>query len=75
MSKTTIVEEFDDVNDVYDTEIGDEDYGFILGPDGELKSVFTPEKPPFATPENVIKILQMFGINDVETIDEPPYLH
>lgn len=67
-------EEFD-VNDIYDSEIGDEDYGFIVGPDGELKSVFTPEKPPFETPENVLKILAMFGFNDIETIESGPTLH
>jgi len=74
MSKTTAQEEFD-VNDIYDTEIGDEDYGFIVGPDGELKSVFTPEKPPFETPENILKILAMFGITDVESMEDGPTLH
>jgi hypothetical protein len=28
---------------LYDSDIGDEDYGFILGPDGELKSLFLPD--------------------------------
>lgn len=74
MSKTTAEEEFD-VNDIYDTEIGDEDYGFILGPDGELKSVFTPEKPPFTTPESVLKILSMFGITDIGSMEDGPTLH
>lgn len=68
MTKMTASEQDVNVEDVYD-EISDEDYGFILGPDGELKSIFTPESPPFVTPENVVKILQMFGINDIEEIE------
>jgi hypothetical protein len=49
-----------------DQDIGDEDYGFILGPDGELKSVFLPDVIPFKQPKNVAKILKMFGILDPE---------
>ena len=58
-----------DVNDIYDQEISDDDYGFIVGPDGELKSVFTPVTPQLETPENVLKILKIFGINDPDQID------
>ena len=35
---------------MYDTDIGDEDYGFIVGPDGKLKSVFLPDVIPFKQP-------------------------
>jgi hypothetical protein len=49
---------------LYDTEISEEDYGFILGPDGELKSVMLPENMPFKQPKNVTKILRMFKIMD-----------
>lgn len=54
--------------ELYDTDIGDEDYGFIFGPDGELKSIFLPEHVPFKTPKNVQKILKMFGITDAQQI-------
>ena len=53
---------------LYDSDIGDEDYGFILGPDGELKSLFLPDVLPFKQPKNVAKILKMFGIRDPEQI-------
>ena len=53
---------------MYDSDIGDEDYGFILGPDGELKSLFLPDVLPFKQPKNVAKILKMFGIRDPEQI-------
>jgi hypothetical protein len=61
-----VQEQFDDV---YDTEISDEDYGFILGPDGELKSIFLPENMPFKPPKNIARILKMFGIDDADQID------
>ena len=62
-------------DDVYDTEISDEDYVFILGPDGELKSVFLPESLPFKAPKNIAKILKIFGINDLENLDNDQPLH
>lgn len=69
MSKIALEEELS-VDDVYDTEITDEDYGFIIGPDGELKSVFLPENMPFKTPKNIAKILKMFGITDPALLEE-----
>ena len=66
MSK--LAQEQEVFDDVYDTEISDEDYGFILGPNGELKSVFLPDNLPFKQPKNVAKILKMFKIMDCEQI-------
>jgi hypothetical protein len=71
MSKTTAVKEEFGTDDIYDTEISDDDYGFILGPDGELKSVFLPDVVPFKQPKNVQKIFKMFGIVDADQIDDP----
>ena len=68
MSKVSQDQEID-VGDIYDTEISDEDYGFVLGPDGELKSVFLPDNIPFKQPKNVQKIFKMFGIRDAEQLD------
>jgi hypothetical protein len=53
---------------LYDSEISEEDYGFILGPDGELKSVMLPENMPFKHPKNVSKILRMFKIMDADQL-------
>jgi len=53
--------------DLYDDEITDEDYGFILGPDGELKSVFMP-MDYFEVPEKVRDIFKHFGIEDPESV-------
>ena len=55
---------------LFDTDIEDEDYGFVFGPDGELKSVFMPTHIPFKPPKNVTKILKMFGIHDPGQLDD-----
>jgi len=74
MSKLNQEQEYN-VEDIYDQEISDDDYGFIFGPDGELKSVFLPDAVPFKTPKNIAKILKIFGINDLENIDTVQTLH
>lgn len=63
------------IDDIYDQEISDDDYGFIFGPDGELKSVFLPDNVPFKTPKNIAKILKIFGITDLDNIDNDQTLH
>jgi len=59
-----------EMQDIYDTEITDEDYGFIFGPDGELKSVFLPDRMPFKCPKKIAKILKIFGVNDPEQLND-----
>jgi len=73
MSKTAQQDVKED--DLYDTEISDEDYGFILGPDGELKSLFLPESVPFKTPKNIARILKVFGITDISNVYNDQTLH
>lgn len=41
------------IDDVFDTEITEDDYGFIVGPNGELKSVFLPDTLPFKTHKRI----------------------
>jgi len=53
--------------DIYDEEITNEDYGFILGPDGELKSVFMP-LDYFEVPAKVRELFKAFGIADPDSI-------
>lgn len=61
--------------DIYDEEITDDDFGFILGPDGELKSLFFPVDETAEIPETVQMILEIFGITDISDVDEKPTLH
>ena len=66
---TKLSEELAMEDGLYDTDIEEDDYGFIFGPDGELKSVFFPDNMPFQTPEKIQKILDIFGISDIEQLD------
>jgi hypothetical protein len=68
MSNRTLEQEVD-ISEVFDTEITDEDYGFVVGPDGELKSIFIPEHLPFKTNKKLQKLFKIFGITDPAQLD------
>ena len=59
----------------YETDITDEDYGFIISADGKLKSVFLPETGKFRPPKEVQKVLKVFGILDIDNVDKLATLH
>jgi hypothetical protein len=63
---TKLSEELAMEDGLYDTEIEDDDYGIILGPNGELKSVFLPDDMPFELPEKLAKIFEILGYADPE---------
>jgi hypothetical protein len=46
-----------------------DDFGFIIGPDGELKSIMYPAHLMDDPPEEIMMILQMFGIDDFQTLE------
>lgn len=51
-------------------DVADEhDYGFIIGPNGELKHIFTPDEFHLDPPPVVKKILKLLGIKDVNMLD------
>jgi hypothetical protein len=50
-----------------DDEYEDGDYGFILGADGELKSMFAPDEFFLEPPAKVKRILKILGIKDINT--------
>ena len=68
MSKPTTQLEELSYDDQYDTNIEDDDYGFIVGPDGELKHLFTPNDFELDPPPVVRKILKLLGIDDINSI-------
>lgn len=74
MSKLTEVNQ-EEYDDYYDEEITDDDFGIILGPNGELKSVFLPTDENAEIPETFYAILEIFGINDVSEIEGKPTIH
>ena len=62
---TSTIEEFEETD-----EFGEDDFGFILGPDGELKSIMIPEDHVGELPEKVLMILNIYGINDIDELSK-----
>lgn len=66
ISEEFLEEEYDD----YD----DNDYCFIINPEGELKSIMFPEDLMEDPPKEIKKILKIFGIKDINDLT-PKTLH
>lgn len=64
------VEEYDVDFETFD----DSDYGFIIGPEGELKSIMFPEGLMEDPPVEIKRILKIFGIKNIYDI-EPKTIH
>lgn len=45
-------------------EVNEDDFAFVVSSDGELKSVLVPSIAD-DVPDNIIKILEIFGINNI----------
>jgi len=71
-NKEQIIEEVEDYN--FDDDFTDEDYGFILGPNGELKSIMFPEDLMENPPPKIAKILKILGVTNIHQL-EPRNLH
>jgi len=73
MAKLTKAEVQEMAADVEDGEIDidDEDYGFLIDRDGNLKTMFLPHDIASDTeiPATVRKIMKIFKIQDIEQID------
>lgn len=67
MSETTEnnMEDFESEEDDYD----ENDYGFIIGPDGELKTLMLPEDLMDDPPAKVKKILKILGIKNIHQME------
>ena len=59
------IEEYSE-NDDY----GPDDFGFVLGPDGILKSFMIPEHLMSDPPEEVQIILEIFGIDNIHKLGD-----
>lgn len=53
-----------------DDDITEEDFGFILDRDGNLKSVFLPDNTD-NIPDKVLEILELFEIDSIESLANP----
>jgi hypothetical protein len=63
-----------ELDDDSDDDFNEFDYGFIIGPDGELKTIMFPEDLMEDPPPKVRKILKILGIKDIHQL-EPKTLH
>ena len=63
-----LLQEQDDL-DALEAVADENDYGFIIGPDGELKHLFTPDEFLLDPPPIVKKILKLLGITDINSLD------
>lgn len=61
--------------EIYETDIGTDDYGFVFDSDGEIKAIFLPENLPFKPPRNINKILKLLGIADIADLNGTETLH
>jgi hypothetical protein len=68
-------EEQPKIEEFQENDIDVDDYGFVIGPDGELKTLFMPEDVPFVPPKNITKILKLLGINDIDNIGGSSTIH
>lgn len=60
-----IVEEIEEEDD-----FSADDFGFVIGPDGELKSMMIPTHLMSDPPEEVVLILKLFGIDDINSVGD-----
>ena len=58
-----------EIEEYEEKEIDADDFGFIIGPDGELKSLMYPEHLMGDPPEEIKMILRIFGIDSIDDID------
>lgn len=61
-----VVEELE----IDENDTGPDDFTFVLGPDGELKSITVPQHLMEDPPTEVEYILSLFGIDDINTLED-----
>jgi len=64
ISASVEIEEFEENED-----IGKDDFAFIIGPDGDLKTFMIPEHLMEDPPEEVKMILSLFGIDNLYELE------
>lgn len=70
LTKAEIQEMADDVEDG-EIDIDDEDYGFLIDRDGNLKTMFLPHDlaSDAEIPASIKKIMKIFKIHDIEQLN------
>jgi len=55
--------------EIDDNDTGPDDFTFVVGPDGDLKSMIIPQHIIDNPPEEIQLILELFGIDDITTLE------
>ena len=53
-----------------DSDLGPDDFAFVVSGDGELKSFIIPEHLMDDPPEEITLILKLFGIDDINQLGD-----
>jgi hypothetical protein len=56
--------------EIEDNDVGPDDFTFVIGPDGDLKTMIIPQHLMEDPPEEIQLILKLFGIDDINTIED-----
>jgi hypothetical protein len=56
--------------EIEDNDTGPDDFTFVIGPDGDLKTMIIPQHLMEDPPEEIQLILKLFGIDDINTIED-----
>jgi hypothetical protein len=57
------------IEEYEEDDYSSDDFSFVLGPDGDLKSFAIPEHLMDDPPEEVMMILSLFGIDNIHDLD------
>jgi hypothetical protein len=55
--------------EIDDNDAGPDDFTFVVGPSGDLKSMIIPQHIIDNPPEEIQLILELFGIDDITTLE------
>jgi hypothetical protein len=55
--------------EIVEDEYSADDFGFVIGPDGQLKTMVIPEHLMDDPPEEVQLILNIFGIDNIHQLE------
>jgi hypothetical protein len=56
--------------EIEENDTGPDDFTFVIGPDGDLKTMIIPQHLMEDPPEEIQLILKLFGIDDINTIED-----
>lgn len=65
----------EDLRELEEAGSNDEDYGFVIGADGKLKSLILPDKFQLNPPKKIKRILKILGFEDINMAGSNDTIH